>query len=147
MGALALFLFGIVTHHVATAAFAFAHDHFLDAQVVRHLLVTTWALEHLLGHLVTTAHRHTQDVFPPTLTELLEVVLGHHPGIAHKHTTAQFPPAQIVFHLGHGADIHRVARKHPVPHRQAIARHSKPNDVLRSIGATVFRQAAFARCP
>src|SRR5262249_24647534 len=103
MGALALFLCGIVTHHVATTTFAFAHDYFLDAQVVRHLLVTTSTLEDRVGQLITTAHRHTQDVFPPALAELLEVILGYHARIAHKHTTAQFPPAQWTrpHHCGH----------------------------------------------
>src|SRR4030095_4337052 len=104
MGALALFLCGIVTHNVATTAFAFAHDYFLDAQVVRHHLVPTRTLDDLVGHLITTAHRHTQDVFPPAFAELFEVILGYHARIAHKHTTAQFPPAQVVLDLGYCSD-------------------------------------------
>src|SRR5215217_8034757 len=135
MGTLALFLFGIVTHHVATKAFAFAHDHFLAPQVVRHLLVTAWALEDLMGDLVAASHRHTHDVLATARAELVEVVLGDHAGIAHKHTPAQFPPLQIVLDLGHGADIHRIAREHPVAHRQAITGHCQPNHDLRGIGA------------
>ncbi len=70
MGTLAFFLLGIVTDEVATTALALTHHHFFDPQVVRYLLVATRALEDPVGHLVTSAHRHTQDVFtatPPNL--------------------------------------------------------------------------------
>ena len=82
---------------------------------------------------------------PPLCAEPLEIVLGHHPRIAHKDASAQFPPLQIVFDLGHGRDIHRIAREHPVSHRQAIARHRQPNDDLRGITAAIFRHPPFAR--
>src|SRR5215217_4616253 len=55
------------------------------------------------------------------------------------------PMIEAVLDLGYGADIHDIARKHPVPHWQAIARHGKPNDDLRSIRAAIFRQAPLAR--
>ena len=82
---------------------------------------------------------------PPLLLSPIEVVLGDHPRIAHKDTPAQFPPPQIVLDLGHGADIHGIAWKHPVSHRQAIARHRQPNHDLRGIGAAIFRHPPFAR--
>src|SRR5262245_8364301 len=75
MGALALFLLRIVADDVATTALPLTHDHFLDPQVVCHLLIAARALEDLSGHLITAAHRHAQDVFPPALAELFQVVL------------------------------------------------------------------------
>ena len=82
---------------------------------------------------------------PPARAEPLEVVLGDHARIAHKDAPAQFPPLQIVFDLGHGCDIHGIAREHPVAHRQAIAGHRQPDDDLRGIGAAIFRHPSFAR--
>src|SRR5205823_4934122 len=94
---LTFFLVGIVADHVATTALALTHHHFLDPQVVRHLLKTTRALEDVVGDLVSTSHWHTDDVFAPALAEPIEVLLGDHPRIAHKDATAQLPPLQIVF--------------------------------------------------
>src|SRR2546430_15979735 len=110
VGAFAFYLLGIVARDIATAWLSIAHLHFLDPQVLRHLLKTPRALEDVVGHLVAAAHRHTDDVFAPARAEPLAVLLGHHPGIAHKDATAQFPPLQIVFDLGHGCDIHGIAR-------------------------------------
>src|SRR5215471_313665 len=143
---LAFFLLGIVAHDIATTALALAHHHCLDPQVVRYLLKTPWALEDVVGHFVAAAHRHTDDVFTPARAEPLEVLLGNHPGIAHEDATAQFPPLQIVFDLGHGCDIHGIAREHPVSHRQAIAGDRQPNDDLRGITAAIFRHPPLAWC-
>jgi hypothetical protein len=74
MGPLALVLVGMVTDDLATAPFSLTHHHFLDSQVIRHLVRAPWALEDLVGHLVTSAHRHTQDVLPAARAELVEVV-------------------------------------------------------------------------
>src|SRR5262245_60400728 len=144
VGPLAFFLLGIMAHDIATPALALTHHHFLDPQVVRHLLKTPWALEDVVGHLVAAAHRHTDDVFAPARAEPLEILLGHHPGIAHEDTPPQFPPLLCVSDLGHGGDIHGIAREHPVAHRQAIARHRQPNDDLRGIPAAIFRHPSLA---
>src|SRR3989440_8726066 len=77
VGPLAFFLLGIVAHDIATTALALTHHHFLDPQVLRHLLQTTRAPEDVVGHLVAAAHRHTDDVFAPARAEPLEVLLGH----------------------------------------------------------------------
>src|SRR4029434_8256849 len=66
---LAFFLLGIVADHVATTALALTHHHFLDPQVVCHLLKTTRALEDVVGDLVTTSHRHTYDVRSSVVTD------------------------------------------------------------------------------
>ena len=145
MGALAFFLCGMVTHHVATTTCAFAHDSFLDAQVVRPRLVTPWTLEDLVGPLIPTAHRPTQEVLPPALAELLEVILGDHARIAHQPPPAQLPPAQVVLALGDGADIHGMARQPPGPPWQALARHGQPDDAWRGIRPAIVRQAPCAR--
>jgi hypothetical protein len=102
-------------------------------------------LQDVSGHLIATTHRHTYDVFATARAEGCEIVLGHHARIAYKHTPAQFPPAQIVFDLGDGRDIDRIAWKHPVAYGQAITCHRQPDHNLRGIGATIFRHAAFAR--
>src|SRR5499427_3799857 len=70
----------------------------------------------------------TCSLFVKRSTKPLEVLLGNHPGIAHKDAPAQFPPLQIVFDLGHGCDIHGIARQHPGSHRHAIAGDRQPND-------------------
>ena len=146
MGALALFLFGIVTHHVATTAFAFAHDHFLDAQVVRHLLVTTWALENRRG---SPRHRgasaYTRMYFPPLALSVLRLSWDTIPASPTNTHRLSFHPRRSSLTWATVLDIHGIARKHPVPHRQAIARHGQPDDDLRGIGAAIFRQAPFAR--
>src|SRR4030095_2479135 len=102
--------------------------HFLDPQVVRDTLIATGTLEDLARDFIATAHRHTQDIFPVALAEFAELFLRYHPRVAHKDTPAQFPPAQIVLHLGHGADIDGITRKDPVPHWQAIARHCQAHN-------------------
>src|SRR5262249_38336318 len=130
--------------HRATTALTLSHHHFLDPQVLRHLLKTPRALEDVVGDLVPASHRHTDDVFAPALAESIEVVLGAYPGIAHKDATAQFPPLQIVFDWRHGGDIHGMARKHPVTHRQTIAGHRQPDHNLWGIGTAIFRHAPFA---
>src|SRR5262245_30620186 len=106
---LAGFLLGIVAHDIATTAFARTHHHFLDPQVIRHLLKPPRALEDVVGDLVAAAHRHADDVLASALAEPLEVLLGHHARTAHKHAPAQFPPLQIAFDVSHGADIHGIA--------------------------------------
>src|SRR5262245_40090503 len=60
---LACFLVGIVAHDIATTTLAFTHHHFLDPQVLGHLLKTPRALEDVVGDLVPAAHWHTDDVF------------------------------------------------------------------------------------
>src|SRR5688572_5290478 len=66
---LAFFLLGIVADHVATTALPLTYHHFLDPQVVRHLLKPTRALEDVVGDLIPASHRHTQDVLAPALAE------------------------------------------------------------------------------
>jgi hypothetical protein len=67
---LAGFLLGIVAHDIATTTLAFTDHHFLDPQVLSHLLKPPWALEDVVGDLVPASHRHTDDVFASTLTQL-----------------------------------------------------------------------------
>jgi len=98
-----------------------------------------------VGDLVPASHWHTDDVFAPARAEPIEVILGDHARIAHKDATAQLPPLQIVFDLGHGCDIHGIAREHPVAHRQAIACPRQPKHHLRGIGAAIFRHPPFAQ--
>src|SRR5215470_6502559 len=56
---LAYFLVGIVAHDIATTALTLTHHHFLDPQVVSHLLKTPRALEDVVGDFVAASHRHT----------------------------------------------------------------------------------------
>ena len=144
MGALALFLLRSVADDGATTALPLPHDYCLDPRVVCPLLIAARALEDPGGHLITAAPRPAQAVLPPALAERFEVVLCDPPGIAHQDTTAQVPPAPIVLPLGNGADIHRMPRQHPGPHRQAIAGHRQPDHDLRGLRAAILRQAPFA---
>jgi hypothetical protein len=54
------------------------------------------------------------------------------------------PPPEVGFNWGHRGDSDGIARKDPVPHRQAIARHRQPHDNLGGITPAVFRETAFA---
>jgi hypothetical protein len=65
--------------------------------------------------------------------------------IAHNHTATQRPPPEVVVDLGHGADIHGMARKAPVPYGQALACDRPPHDTWRGITTAVLRQAPLAR--
>src|SRR5262249_55106190 len=87
---LAFFLLRILADHIPTTALPLIHHHFLDPQVLRHLLKTTRALEDGAGDLVTASHRHTHDVLTPARAEGVEIPLRHHARIPHKDASAQF---------------------------------------------------------
>ena len=57
----------VVADHVAAAAFAIADDHFLDLQVVAHLVVATRSSQYVLGHLIIArdARAGARDNTPP----------------------------------------------------------------------------------
>ena len=92
-------------------------------------------------------HRHADNVAATAQRELLEVVFGDHARIADEHAAAQTPTLQVALHLLDGADIHRIAGKDPVAHRQPVAGHRQTHHKLRGVVAAVLRLAALAQHP
>ena len=145
MPALALGLLRVEAEHVATAAFPFADDHFLDLEVVGDRLVAAGPGEHLGFDLAQLAQRCRQDVAPETARQRQEIGRRIHPRIADKHAAAEPPGAQILLDPGDGGDIGGVARQHPGSHRHAVAGHCQRDDHLRLVVPPLFIMAAPAQ--
>src|ERR1700674_1040214 len=55
----------VIAEYITPPPFALAYDHFLHLEIVGHSLIATPMCHDLLGDLITTTHRHTQEIFTP----------------------------------------------------------------------------------
>jgi hypothetical protein len=138
-----LFLGG-VAHAIAPPTFPCAAADFLDPPLVRDALIAAGALEDRACHRIAAAQGPPQEIFPPTSAARGELLVRPHPRIPHNHPVAQGPPPEGGFDLGARGDIDSRARKDPVPHRHASARHRQPHNNVRGITPAVFRETALA---
>jgi hypothetical protein len=86
-----------------------------------------------------------QDVLAAPEAEHAPVLFGVHPGVAHEDAAPEPPTPQILLDLLDCLDVGLVAREHPRPHRQSVARDGEPDDDLRRVIAAVLRVATLAQ--
>lgn len=72
------------------------------------------------------------------------VGLRDHAGIADEEAAGELPAAQVFLDPGHRGDVDRVAGKHPVAHREAVAGHRHADHDLRCIATAVLAVTALA---
>jgi len=124
-----------VADDVAPPQLAIADHHFLDAQVVGHLLVAAGAGQYDLLDLLQAASPHGEDVATAGPGQLGAVLQGVHAGIAHHQDAVEPPPAQILADALHHGAVVGVARQDPAAHRQSLAGHGQRDHHLRRPGA------------